>query len=356
MGVWGRMTLTITPGSLVVHPMVYNKSTSGASIDSSSVTFSGSFDSDTFSAVSFGVLKNIFPGLSVSYTATFDDMNVSDSVPGTITTTMTYKSNEMAAPGFIAVNNYSFTAAILPAPVTISTSNMSIQTKEYDGTTNVTIEGAPDILSGVYSGDLVSAFILNAEFENATAGTKNVLISFALTNPNYKPATTSVTLTGAINKALLTVTGVTALPKVADDTTDLTITGTPSLYPIYGSDAPVASVSASFPSASVGCYPITGTITLTGNGASNYSVPSIDLGIVCITTPPVHRLLSLPLIAEKSHTPIAVRNSEHGNSTVINDRLANAYAASRQIPQPIARPMDATTRTKLLRGASAVQR
>lgn len=102
-------------------------------------------------------------------------------------------------------------------------------------------------------------------------------------------------------------------------------------------------------------------IELTGSHACNYSVPpTINIQTNAAITPvritTRFTPISLPPAVRSSRMTPPVRNNDRSNTAVTNDRLANAYAASRTIPQPIARPMDASTRTSLLRGATAVQR
>ncbi|MEI6184121.1 MAG: InlB B-repeat-containing protein, partial [Bacteroidota bacterium] len=95
-------------------------------------------------------------------------------------------------------------------------------------------------------------------------------------NSSYSAAT-SVGQTLTINTKALTVTGLSVVTKTYNSTTAATLTGTPALSGIVGSDDVSLSgtASASFASANYSATPITVNVTgytLGGTNASNYSI------------------------------------------------------------------------------------
>ena len=247
---------------------------------------------------------------------------------GTAVGSYTITPSISPTPSNYNVSLYTGLLSIITKDVTINTPSLAGISKTYNGTPDATTNNAVT-LSGIIPADvsLVSAVVSNATFASSLAGngiqiTANLGITGAQAGNYSATPTTITTLSANITKALLSVIGSSANSKTVDGTTTLTTTGTPTLIgTTFGSDAPsIASITAAFPSAAVGCYSITGAVTLDGSGNTNYSA-SADLGTACITGAP-----------ETPKAPIPVRNAEHGNSTIINDRKANAFVAEFQTP------------------------
>jgi hypothetical protein len=272
---------------------------------------------------------------------------------GTAVGSYTITPSISPTPSNYTVSLYTGLLSIITKGVTINTPSLAGISKTYNGTPDATTNNAVT-LSGVIPADvsLVSAVVSNATFALSFVGNGiQITADLGITGAqagNYSATPTNITtLSANITKAPLSVTGLSANSKTADGTTTLTTSGTATLVgPTFGGDTPsVASVSAAFPSSDVGCYSITGTVTLDGSGNANYSA-SADLGTACITGAP-----------EPPQAPIPVINSEHGNSNVINNSKANAFVAAFQTPvaagAPPRKPASASDYTAGLKAINA---
>lgn len=348
MRAWGRMSssLTVNPGTITVNPITYAKPTNTAVVNAASATFSGVVAGISINSLTLAQIDALLPGtLSIpTYAATFTSTDAGTNIPVTVTiSNLTYTSpTGVATP--VTVGAYSTTADIIAASLTLSTAGMSIQTKSYNGSTTAVVIGTPTIASGtIYTGDSVAPTISGANSTSPDVGTQNVTVTMALTNSNYAATNPTVVLPGVITAATTSVIGVSAKSKVVDGTTALAIDGTASISPKYGSDNPSISISAAFPSSSIGCYTITGSASLSGLGASNYTVSPVALGTACITAP------------ESPKAPIPDRYAEHGNSNIIDDYKANAFVASvQQAPPAGAPPRKPMTQGDYIAGLKAV--
>jgi hypothetical protein len=245
-------TVTLTPGSAL--SKVYDRTTNA--------TVSGASISGVVSGDSVNVIAN----------GTFDSKNVGTAK----TVTISYSLNGTAASKYVLdSSSSSITADITSAPLTVSGATAS--NKVYDGTNSATVSGST--LVGVYSGDSVS--ISNSgTFESINVGNGIAVTSTAIlsgTDASNYSLTQPSDLTANITAASLTISGIAIANKTYDGTTAATITGTPVLSGIIGTDdvALVTSgATATFSAATVNTnisVAVSG-YTLTGAAASNYTV------------------------------------------------------------------------------------
>jgi hypothetical protein len=418
MHAWGRMnSLTVNPGTITVSSISYAIPTNTAVVNAASATFSGTIAGTPITSKTLAEIDAMLPGTlsTPTYAATFTSTDANINIPVSVTISNLTYTPPLGITTPVSVTNFSTTADITPAPLTLSAAPVTIQTKDYDGTDAAIALGTPSIMSGtIYGGVVVTASVTGAVFQSPDAGLQNATVTMALSNSNYAPTNATATVSGTINKLTVTtntdsvvpapiqyngsaatsvasgavtvpgvipgddvtanidsiayidpnvgspksalvnvslsgskignylpttftamalvntgaitaaatsVVGVSAKSKVADGTTALTIDGTASISPLYGSDNPTISISAAFPSSSIGCYTITGSATLSGLGASNYTVSPVVLGTACITGTP-----------ETPKAPIPATNSDHGNSNIINNSKANAFVKEFQTP------------------------
>ena len=201
----------------------------------------------------------------------------------------------LAQPGSVA-------ATIAPAQLTVS--GTTVVTRTYDGTNAATLSGGTLAAgsnntiagNGVYSGDAGSVTLATASggtfaSVNASAGAQSVAATDTLTLTgsavgNY--VLVQPTLTGFINPAPLTVSGLTASNKVYDGTTTAQLAGTATLVAASGNtiagsgilagDAAGVQLNASatgtFASANAGAgaqaVATSDSLTLTGSATGNY--------------------------------------------------------------------------------------
>ena len=128
--------------------------------------------------------------------------------------------------------NYVLTEPTTSADITAATvtvTGLAVASKEYDGTTDATLDTSGVTLDGAVSGDDVTLDVsgATATFDTKDVGTGiNVTVSgLALSGAdagNYILSAPS-TLTGDITAAVLSVSGITASDKMYDGTTDATI-------------------------------------------------------------------------------------------------------------------------------------
>ena len=245
-------TVTLTPGSAT--SKVYDRTTTATV---SGASFSGVVSPDSVSVVATG---------------TFASKNVGTE----ITVAISYSLNGTDASKYVLDSSSSSTTAdITSAPLTVSGATAS--NKVYDGTNSAAVSGST--LVGVYSGDTVS--ISNSgTFESINVGNGIAVTSTAIlsgTDASNYSLTQPSGLAANITAASLTISGIAIANKTYDGTTAATITGTPVLSGIIGTDdvTLVASgATATFSAATVATnvsVAVSG-YTLTGAAASNYTV------------------------------------------------------------------------------------
>ncbi len=223
--------------------------------------------------------------------------------------------------------------------------------KTYDTTPTATTTGNPSAAGLLGTDGVIAAmkdgatnFVDGAGNPTSAAGTHSLAGVVKLVGAkaaNYTPQESSALVLSAqktIAKAELPVSGLTAQSKVADGTTTLKTTGLATVTPFAGDTVSVSDYSAVFPSAAVGCYNITGSVTLGGPSAGNYT-GTLTFSNVCITA--------------AQRAPIPVRNAVHGNAAIMNDRYANA--AQYSTPVGYRKPLSQTELLKQKNGINATR-
>ncbi|TSA12003.1 MAG: hypothetical protein D4R79_08515, partial [Comamonadaceae bacterium] len=170
-------------------------------------------------------------------------------------------------------------------PLTLSTTAGSVQSREYDGTTNATFAVAPSFtLGNIFNSDSVSLIGTGTvSFVDKNVGAAKATTWGGLTsnNANYTLPTSLPTFTGGITARTLTLSA-TAQDKTYDQSATATLTGLTGDRKIGGDDLSYSAASASFASANVarnGNAVIAQNVTvsglaLAGVDAGNYSLSS----------------------------------------------------------------------------------
>jgi len=196
-------------------------------------------------------------------------------------------------------------ATVLPAPITVSASNA---VKTYDTTTvtsgaSVSTAPTPVIVSGALftntvtgANDLLSSVATVYQDSNAGTGNKTLVVSSALINNGSLNATSNyvityvINTTSTINKAPLTVSGLSANNLVYNGGTAGTVSGTPTLVgAIGGASVSISSgtvTQGNFASANAG-NGIAVTPDLSGLVLSNpnYEITSTSTPLLASITP-----------------------------------------------------------------------
>jgi autotransporter-associated beta strand protein len=285
-----HLSVTASPHSLMA---VYGGDTTYATSSSSavsqaitvatlspSVTVSNKvYDATTnasVSSVSFGgihTLDSNYVHLAGTVAAFFHDPNVGNGKPVDISGLAL--AGSLSGNYTLASTSASSTANITPRGLTAT--NITANSRVYDGTTNATISGSA-ALSGVIPGDTVTlGGTPVASFATKTVGTnKTVTVNgYTLSGAQAGNYSTPVpTLTANITAALLSVVGVTANSKVYDGTNTATLSGTASLSNLVSGDVVTfgGTPSATFNNKNAGvAKPVTVVgYTNSGADASNY--------------------------------------------------------------------------------------
>ncbi|MBR6223697.1 MAG: leucine-rich repeat protein [Lachnospiraceae bacterium] len=217
-------------------------------------------------------------GATLSDVVPTNASNIEYTVIATIAETANYKGGTAEA-----------TFKIDKKPVTIT--GLSVEDKEYDGTTAATITGTA-IVSGKVGNDDVTVTGGSATFDNANVGTdKTVTFSgFSLSGEssnNYTLSAQPDDVTADITPKPVTITGVTVTGKTYDGTTAATITGTAIVSGKVGNDdVTVTGGSATFDNANVGTDK---TVTfsgfsLSGESSNNYILSAQPTGVTAAIT------------------------------------------------------------------------
>ena len=245
-------TLTLTAGtaSSKVYDSTLNASISGASV-------SGVVSGDSVNVIANG---------------TFGTKNVGTAK----TVTVSYSLNGTAASKYVLNSSSSTTTADITT-FNLTVSGATASNKVYDGTNSATISGST--LVGVYSGDTVS--ISNSGiFDSVFVGTA-VAVTSTSTLTGADASNYSLTqpsgLAANITAVSLTISGITINNKTFDNTTAATISGTPVLSGVIGTDdvtLVTSGATAAFASSAVATN-INVTVSgysLSGAAASNYTI------------------------------------------------------------------------------------
>jgi autotransporter-associated beta strand protein len=171
------------------------------------------------------------------YTASFADKNVANAKAVTLNS---LTLNGLSAQNYLfdfattTVNGgAAFTASITPKHITGIT-NISVASREYNGTTTATIDATGAGFNGKVGSDVLTLNTANyaASFANKDAGTHTVTITgLALSGTdagNYVLDTSTATTTAAITPKALTISGITAAGKAYDGSDVATTNATAS--------------------------------------------------------------------------------------------------------------------------------
>ncbi|MHB8370294.1 MAG: YDG domain-containing protein [Leptospirales bacterium] len=285
-------TGSIAPAPLsATGSQVYNGTTSFAGAN---LTLIGGVDGQSFTAGGTGTLGN--------------SGNVQTAQPLSSVSGITLSGVSGANPANYTLGATNTQVSVTQAPLTLSLTTSPIS-KVYDGTSNAYLSSGSEsvttngIVQSVSPNVTVSGFVSGqgATFSGAGsysgAGAPNVGSGYAIsssglsvsdfTNPlsgtllsNYSLATTSLTGTGAITQAPVSVTGVVANNKVYDGTTGATLSNAGTLSGLVSGQSLTLSgpSSATFSTANVGSgLTVTASGYQIGNGtglSSNYLLSS----------------------------------------------------------------------------------
>tara|TARA_R100000306_G_scaffold62603_1_gene75603 strand:+ start:66774 stop:78752 length:11979 start_codon:yes stop_codon:yes gene_type:complete len=221
---------------------------------------------------------------------TGDSISVFDT-PLTVTTDATINTNVRAQPYDLIAgggddNNYDVTLVdglLTIVQKQLQVTGLSAQDRVYDATASASLSGTAAIAP--LAGDditLGGTLTATARFASKHVGNnKPVTISGLQLNgadaPNY--ALVLPDLTASITALALSPTGLSAADRVYDNTTQVSLSGTPSIAPIQGDDVSLAgTVSGSFSDRNAGNnkpVALTG-LTLSGADAGNYTLNLSD--------------------------------------------------------------------------------
>jgi hypothetical protein len=227
---------------------------------------------------------SVFVSGSTAPSGSFADKNVGTAK------NVTVSGLTLAGPD---AGNYTLDPTSVTASITRATllfSGVGVLTRAYDGTTAATLTGTPTVSP---LGDDVVAVGGSGTgvFLDKNAGTAKPVTytgGFTLSgadagNYELQPAGT---LTGDITRALLQVSGLTAVDKVYDATTIATLSGTATVSPVPGDEVTIAGTagSARFADKNVGRdkpVSLSGSYALSGADAGNYTLqePALSASI-----------------------------------------------------------------------------
>jgi len=258
------LTAEITAKGLTITGIaVFNKTYD----NTTAATLSGS---PTLSGVASGDTVNLggTPG------ATFADANVGSAKAVTVTG---YTISGADAGNYTLTQPAGLTADINALAITVTAMT---DTKVYDGTADSSL--TPDITIGsIATGDIPN---FTQSFGSSAVGTNKTLTPAGSVNDGNSGLNYAVTFqnntTGEITAKELTVTGLTANNKVYDGTPNATLSGTPVLVGVVGSEEvgiDSGSASSSFDTKDVG----TGKAVT----ASGYALNGADAGNYVLTQP-----------------------------------------------------------------------
>ena len=263
-------TLNITPKEITATATANNKVYDGNDIATIGGTLNGVINSDVVVFNGFGNFVSSTVGTAIA-------VNSSSYITGA------------------NAGNYTFTqptglsANITPKVLTVSPGSAVANNKVYD-TTNVAAITGGDLV-GVVGADDVYILDFVATFNNANVGiAKPVTTAFTIDGANALNYTLTqpTGLTANITAVALTINGITGVNRVYNGNTTATLSGTPALVGVLGSDVVTISGTpvTSFATKTVGnAKPITVTgYTIVGAQAPNYTVTQ-PTGITANITP-----------------------------------------------------------------------
>jgi hypothetical protein len=290
-------TATTVPSGLAVS-FTYNGSTT-APISAGSYTVVGTINDPNYqgsatntmviaqasSSITLGSLSQNYDGSAKTVTAT--------TVPSALAVSFTYNGSatvpinagSYTVVGTINDANYqgSATNTLVISAAALTVTNLVALDKTYDGSTNATLNATNAGLTGVLSGDDVTLVSSNAvaSFADKTVNTNKPVAVTGLALGGAAAANysfvTPTNLTADINAAGLTVSGIMAVSKPYDATTNVQLNGTAILNGVVSGDdvsLVTGGVSAGFagPNAGTGLSVAMSGYTITGADAGNYTL------------------------------------------------------------------------------------
>lgn len=224
--------------------------------------------------------------------------SAADTLTGSLTGTTTYSAGNdvgsyninyssgtlASALGYL-ISYANNATAISVGQRTLTVSLTGAVSKTYDATTTATLTGSNYSLGNVYGTDVLGISNTSGTYDDKTATTGKTVTVTGLTltgtkAANYTLASSTVNgAVGTINKASLSVTGLTANSKTYDGTTADTLSGTAALSGVIGSDAVTLGGSGTAVFADKN-YGIGKAVTVTG-----YTVSGADAGNYTLSQP-----------------------------------------------------------------------
>ncbi|MDC0544207.1 YDG domain-containing protein, partial [Alphaproteobacteria bacterium] len=254
-------TANITAKSLTVSGITTSNKTydgnSVATLNTSSVAYSGLVGGDTFNG---------------TYTGAFSDKNVGTGK--TVTITPSYTGADVS--NYSITNHADLTANITLRSLTVS--GVAALDKTYDGSVTAIIDSSSAVYSGFVSGDDFAASY-SGVFANANVGsgkTVTITSSYAGADVSNYNITNQSSTTADINKKVLLLSTFSASDKAYDGNNTPTISSAVSGF--VGSETVSHSMTATFDNKNVGSNKVVtaNSITLAdgtnGGLASNYSI------------------------------------------------------------------------------------
>ncbi len=232
---------------------------------------------------------------------------------------------------------FSGTADITPATLTIATAG-TIANKVYNG--NATANAATNgTLGGVISGDTVTLALGNTTFANKNAGVgKAVTGAYVVGGTdagNYVLASTAFSGIATITPATLTIaTPGTVNGKAYDGTTAATVASSGGLGGVVSGDAVTLTLGGvAFGDKNAGpAKPVTGTYTVGGADAGNYTLASTAFSGTAAITPATLTVASAATIATKAYdgttTATADSNGSLGGTIIGSDVVTLALGSA----------------------------
>ncbi|WP_219928742.1 YDG domain-containing protein [Flavobacterium pallidum] len=313
----GNMVTIHTPGMTTITAQQAGNSSYNAApdvnqlltVNTKNLTVTGAtavskeYDTNNIAAITGATLVGIVGSdiVTVSGNGTFNNANAANAKPVTAALTLGGADNAK----YTLLQPTGLSANITPKAVTVS--GITASNKQYDATTAASLTGTAT-LNGVFPADAANvAFDFSsgtANFVSPVVGTGITVnaTGYGLTGTaagNYS-LTQPAGLSANITVKTLTLTGFAFNNKTYDGNNTISITGTPALSGIIGSEDVSLSgtLTASFPSAAVGAnYSISITgLSLAGTDSGNYTLDttghtaSIAPAILTYTADPATRV------------------------------------------------------------------
>ena len=281
---------------------------------------------DRTTAATLGVGAYAFTGVVSGDDVTLDSAQVSATFPNKNVgagKALVVAAGNSALSGADA-GNYSLTVGtgfvgeITPAPLTLT--GFGAVTKVYDATVAATLSTGSVVLSGVISGDTVTAntSAVTATFNDKNVGTgKSLVVSNAAVvlagadAANYSLQTVTG-LTGTITPASLSIGGLSVpASKVYDGTTFASVTGSPTFVGLLGADSVTLAGSAQ------GAYNTKDVATANKVSFSGLTVSGADAGNYIISSSYSLPATITPAALTMSGLTVAASKVYDGNTSAV---------------------------------------